>query len=94
MSLSVENKSLPPMVNILSIKTQALDDFSFRAHGMFLTLYADTTLYCYQKMIRYNVARHCADTLISMFQNNLCEIVATAYNEDCGKMRWHNSLYR
>jgi hypothetical protein len=30
MSLSVEKKSLPPIVNILSIKTQALDDFSFR----------------------------------------------------------------
>jgi hypothetical protein len=30
MSLSVENKSLPPIVNTLSIKTQALDDFSFR----------------------------------------------------------------
>ena len=30
MSMSVENKSLPPIVNILSIKTQALDDFSFR----------------------------------------------------------------
>jgi hypothetical protein len=30
MSLSVENISLPLIVNILSIKTQALDDFSFR----------------------------------------------------------------
>jgi hypothetical protein len=47
--------------------------------SLFLTLYADTTLYCYQKMIRYSVARHCADTLISMFQNNLCEIVTTAF---------------
>ena len=30
MSLSVENKSLPPIANILSIKTQTFDDFSFR----------------------------------------------------------------
>ena len=29
MSLSVENKSLPPIANILSIKTQVLDDLSF-----------------------------------------------------------------
>jgi hypothetical protein len=32
MSLSVENKSLPPIANILSIKTQTFDDFSFREH--------------------------------------------------------------
>ena len=30
MSLSVENKSLPPITNILSIKTPTFDDFSFR----------------------------------------------------------------
>ena len=30
MSFSVENKSLPPIANILSIKTQTFDDFSFR----------------------------------------------------------------
>ena len=30
LSLSVENKSLPPITNILSIKAQTFDDFSFR----------------------------------------------------------------
>ena len=30
MSLSVENKSLPPIANILSIKTQTFDEFCFR----------------------------------------------------------------
>jgi hypothetical protein len=30
LSLSVENKSLPPKTNIMSIKTQTFDDFSFR----------------------------------------------------------------
>ena len=30
MSLSVENKSLPPIAKILSIKAQTFDDFSFR----------------------------------------------------------------
>jgi hypothetical protein len=30
MSLSVEDKSLPPIANILSIKAQTFDDFSLR----------------------------------------------------------------
>ena len=30
MSLPVENKGLPPIANILSIKTQTFDEFSFR----------------------------------------------------------------
>jgi hypothetical protein len=30
MSLSVENKSLPTIANILSFKAQTFDDFSFR----------------------------------------------------------------
>ena len=48
-------------------------------HGVFPTLYADTTVLL-SRMIRYNVASHCSAhkcSDISLFQNNLCEIVTT-----------------
>jgi hypothetical protein len=44
-------------------------------HGVFHTLYADTTVLL-SRMIRYNVAQHCSAhkcSDISLFQNNLCQ---------------------